>query len=117
MTEPQGTIPATSSRFYLAKPASCGPVVPVLEWKLVDEDGNDIAPDPEAIGVLCVRGSIVIKGYLNRAEATADSIRDGWLNTGDIARVDEDGWVFIVDRAKDMAVSYTHLTLPTSDLV
>ena len=104
MTETHGIITANSSRFYLAKPASCGPVVPVLEWKLVDEDGNDIAPDPEAIGVLCVRGSIVIKGYLNRAEATADSIRDGWLNTGDIARVDEDGWVFIVDRAKDMVI-------------
>jgi acyl-CoA synthetase (AMP-forming)/AMP-acid ligase II len=54
--------------------------------------------------VLCVRGSIVIKGYLNRAEATAESIKDGWLNTGDIARIDEDGWVFIVDRAKDMVI-------------
>lgn len=104
MTETHGIITANSSRFYLAKPASCGPVVPTLEWKLVDEDGNDIAPHPEAIGVLCVRGSIVIKGYLNRAEATADSIRDGWLNTGDIARIDEDGWVFIVDRAKDMVI-------------
>ncbi len=104
MTETHGIITANSSRFYLAKPASCGPVVPTLEWKLVDEDGNDIAPHPEAIGVLCVRGSVVIKGYLNRAEATADSIQDGWLNTGDIARIDEDGWVFIVDRAKDMVI-------------
>jgi long-chain acyl-CoA synthetase len=51
-----------------------------------------------------VRGSIVIKGYLNRAEATADAIRDGWFNTGDIARIDEDGFVFIVDRAKDMVL-------------
>ncbi|MBI4884511.1 MAG: AMP-binding protein, partial [Actinobacteria bacterium] len=52
----------------------------------------------------CVRGSVVIKGYLNRPEATADAIRDGWLNTGDIALIDEDGFVFIVDRAKDMVL-------------
>jgi long-chain acyl-CoA synthetase len=51
-----------------------------------------------------VRGAVVIKGYLNRPEATADSIRDGWFNTGDIARIDEDGFVFIVDRAKDMVL-------------
>jgi long-chain acyl-CoA synthetase len=53
---------------------------------------------------LCVRGAVVIKGYLNRPEATADAIRDGWFNTGDIARIDEDGFVFIVDRAKDMVL-------------
>ena len=47
---------------------------------------------------------IVIKGYLNRPEATADAIRDGWFNTGDIARIDDDGFVFIVDRAKDMVL-------------
>ena len=46
----------------------------------------------------------MIKGYLNRPEATAEAIRDGWFNTGDIARIDEDGFVFIVDRAKDMVL-------------
>ena len=56
------------------------------------------------IGELCVRGAVVIKGYLNRPEATADAIRDGWFRTGDIARIDEDGFVFIVDRAKDMVL-------------
>ena len=104
MTETHGIITANSSRFYLAKPSSCGPVVPTLDYKLVDEDGHDLPPGPDTIGVLCVRGSIVIKGYLNRAEATAESIKDGWLNTGDIARIDDDGWVFIVDRAKDMVI-------------
>jgi acyl-CoA synthetase (AMP-forming)/AMP-acid ligase II len=79
-------------------------VVPTLDWKLVDEEGDDLAPHPDTTGVLCVRGSIVIKGYINRPEATAEAIKDGWLNTGDIARVDEDGWVFIVDRAKDMVI-------------
>jgi long-chain acyl-CoA synthetase len=104
MTETHGIITANSSRFYLAKPSSCGPVVPTLDSKLVDEEGNDLPAGPDTVGVLCVRGSITIKGYLNRAEATADTIKDGWLNTGDIARIDEDGWVFIVDRAKDMVI-------------
>jgi acyl-CoA synthetase (AMP-forming)/AMP-acid ligase II len=78
--------------------------MPTLDAKLVDEQGNDLAPGPETIGQLRVRGSVVIKGYLNLPEATADSIRDGWLDTGDIARIDEDGFVFIVDRAKDMVL-------------
>jgi acyl-CoA synthetase (AMP-forming)/AMP-acid ligase II len=104
MTETHGIITANSARWFIAKPESCGPLVPTLEGKLVDEDGNDLPRDPNTVGVLCVRGSVVIKGYLNRAEATADSIRDGWLNTGDIARIDEDGFVYIVDRAKDMVI-------------
>jgi len=104
MTETHGIITANSSKFYLAKPSSCGPVVPTLDYKLIDDEGNDLPPGPDTVGILCVRGSIVIKGYLNRAEATAESIQNGWLNTGDIARIDEDGWVFIVDRAKDMVI-------------
>jgi long-chain acyl-CoA synthetase len=104
MTETCGIITANSASFYLAKPASCGPVVPTLDYKLVDEEGNDLPAGPDTVGILCVRGSITIKGYLNRPEATGDTIRDGWLNTGDIARIDEDGWVYIVDRAKDMVI-------------
>ena len=104
MTETHGIITANSSRFYLAKPSSCGPVVPTLDYKLVDEEGHDLPPGVDTVGVLCVRGSVVIKGYINRTEATAEAIQDGWLNTGDIARIDEDGWVFIVDRAKDMVI-------------
>jgi long-chain acyl-CoA synthetase len=75
-----------------------------LEGKLVDEDGNDLPPGPNTVGILCVRGSIVIKGYLNRPEANAETIKDGWLNTGDIARIDDEGFVYIVDRAKDMVI-------------
>jgi long-chain acyl-CoA synthetase len=104
MTETHGIITANSSRWFIAKPESCGPLVPTLEGKLVDEEGRDIEPDPNAIGVLCVRGAITIKGYLNRPEANAETIKDGWLNTGDIARIDEDGFIYIVDRAKDMVI-------------
>jgi long-chain acyl-CoA synthetase len=56
------------------------------------------------IGELWVRGACVIKGYINRPEATAESITDGWLHTGDVARVDADGFIFIVDRKKDMVL-------------
>jgi len=104
LTETSGIVTANSGAAYLAKAASCGPVVPTLEAKLVDEAGNDLAPGPDVVGELCVRGSVVIKGYLNRPEATAEAIRDGWFHTGDIARIDEDGFVFIVDRAKDMVL-------------
>ena len=76
--------------------------MPTFEGKLVDEDDNMVpAGQP---GQLCVRGPAVIRGYLNKPEATADAIRDGWFNTGDIARIDDDGFVYIVDRAKDMVL-------------
>ena len=104
MTETHGIITANAGRWFVDKPASCGPVVPVLEAKLVDELGEDLPAGPDTVGVLCVRGAVVIKGYLNRPDATAESIRDGWLNTGDIARIDDDGFVYLVDRAKDMVI-------------
>jgi long-chain acyl-CoA synthetase len=104
LTETSGIVTANASRLYLAKPASCGRVVPTLDAKLVDEVGGDLPSGPDVVGELCVRGAVVIKGYLNRAEATADAIREGWFHTGDIARIDEDGFVFIVDRAKDMVL-------------
>jgi long-chain acyl-CoA synthetase len=104
LTETHGIVTANSSKLYTEKPASCGRVVPTLDARLEDEAGNPIEPGPDAVGELAVRGSIVIKGYLNRPDATADAIRDGWFHTGDIARIDEDGFVFIVDRAKDMVL-------------
>lgn len=100
LTETHGIVTANSGSLYVAKPLSCGRVVPTLEAKLVDENDNEV-PSGQP-GELCVRGAIVIKGYLNRPEATADSIRDGWFHTGDVAMIDDDGFVFIVDRIKDM---------------
>jgi long-chain acyl-CoA synthetase len=76
--------------------------MPCYEAKCVDDDGNEV-PQGQ-IGELWVKGSAVIKGYINRPEATAASITDGWLHTGDVARIDEDGFIFIVDRKKDMVL-------------
>ena len=102
MTETCGIISAVSNDFFIDRPESVGPPVPTLDAKCIDADGNDL-PHGE-LGELCVKGGNVIKGYLNRAEATAESIQDGWLRTGDIARIDEEGFIYIVDRAKDMVL-------------
>jgi long-chain acyl-CoA synthetase len=102
MTETCGIITAVSADFFVDKPASAGPAMPDFETMCVDDDG---APVPQGeVGELWVRGAQVIKGYLNRPDATAETITDGWLHTGDIARVDQDGFIFIVDRKKDMVL-------------
>jgi long-chain acyl-CoA synthetase len=76
--------------------------MPTFEAKCIDAEGNTV-PTGEP-GELVVRGACVIKGYLNRPEATAETIVDGWLYTGDIAFMDEDGFIHLVDRAKDMVL-------------
>ena len=76
--------------------------MPTFDYKVVDEDGNPV-PDGER-GEFCVKGLAVVKGYLNRPEATAEAIVDGYFSTGDIVYVDDDGFVHIVDRAKDMVL-------------
>ena len=76
--------------------------MPTFDYKVVDEDGNPV-PDGER-GEFCVKGPAVVKGYLNRPEATAEAIVDGYFSTGDIVYVDDDGFVHIVDRAKDMVL-------------
>ncbi len=108
LTETHGIITANGNAFFLEKPASCGPVMPTFDAQLRDDDGNVVPSGSEETahntGVLWVRGPGVIKGYLNRLEATAEAIQDGWFNTGDIARIDGDGFLYIVDRAKDMVL-------------
>lgn len=79
---------------------SIGMPVPSTEIKLVDDDGTEV-PIGEA-GEMLVKGPQVMKGYLNRPDATAEMIVDGWLATGDVATCDEDGYFYIVDRKKDM---------------
>ena len=102
MTETCGIISALSSAFFQDRPTSCGPAMPTFESKCVNEAGEALPPGE--VGELWVRGSPVIKGYINRPDATAESITDGWLHTGDIAYLDEDGFIYLVDRAKDMVL-------------
>jgi long-chain acyl-CoA synthetase len=102
MTETCGVITSLGGPFFIDKPDSAGPVMPNFDAKLVDEAGNEVPVGTS--GELWVKGACVVKGYINRPEATAESITDGWMHTGDIARMDEDGFVYIVDRAKDMVL-------------
>lgn len=102
MTETCGIITSVGSDYFVDKPASAGRAMPVFETKCIDANGDEVKPG-EA-GELCVKGAPVIKGYLNRKEATEEAITDGWLRTGDIVKIDEEGFIFIVDRAKDMVL-------------
>jgi long-chain acyl-CoA synthetase len=102
MTETCGIITSNSGDFFVDRPDSAGPCMPNFAVRCVDDDGNDVPPGE--VGELWVKGSSVIKGYINRPDATAAAITDGWLHTGDMARIDEDGFVYIVDRKKDLVI-------------
>jgi long-chain acyl-CoA synthetase len=79
------------------KPGSIGIPVPDTEMRLDGGEG-------EEVGEILVKGPTVMKGYWNRAEATAETLEEGWLRTGDMARVDEDGYFFVVDRKKELVI-------------
>ncbi|MBB2914968.1 acyl-CoA synthetase (AMP-forming)/AMP-acid ligase II [Streptosporangium becharense] len=102
MTETTALAIGNSGTDYYAKPDSVGLPMAVVDVRITDPSGREL-PAGE-VGELCLRGPNVILGYWNRPEATAETFVDGWLHTGDLARVDEEGFVFIVDRAKDMVI-------------
>jgi len=84
------------------KAGSIGIPVDGVEMKLVDENGEEV-PQGE-VGEVLMRGPVVMKGYWNRPDATADTLQDGWLKTGDMGTMDEEGYFFIVDRKKEMII-------------
>lgn len=87
------------------KPGSVGIGVPSTDYKIVDLGDGIKELKPGEIGELIIKGPQVMKGYWNMPEETANTLRDGWLYTGDIAYMDEDGYVYIVDRKKDMIIA------------
>ena len=101
MTEATGSMTVISREFLTARPTSCGRFLPGFDYKLIDPQ---IDSTGQMLGEVCVKGASVIKGYLNRPDATAETIVDGWLHTGDIGYLDQDGYLFIVDRKKDMVL-------------
>jgi long-chain acyl-CoA synthetase len=102
MTETCGTFTGHAAEDYCLRPQSCGAALPVGDMKIVDAGGNELPPG--AVGELWVKGPNVVKGYWQDEEADRQSFEDGWLKTGDIARLDEEGFCYIVDRAKDMLI-------------
>ena len=84
------------------KHGTVGPPVPGTEVRIVNDSGAELATG-EA-GEICIRSELVMAGYWNDPELTAETVRDGWLHTGDIGRLDEDGYLTIVDRKKDVII-------------
>ncbi len=103
MTETMATVTGHSSEDYLNRPDSCGPPVAVADLKIMDESGEHELPVGQ-VGELWARGPMVVKGYWNNPDATAATFIQGWVRTGDLARLDEEGFCYIVDRAKDMII-------------
>jgi long-chain acyl-CoA synthetase len=92
------------------KPGSVGPPIPGVQVRIVDEYDREL-PTGE-IGEIVVRGDNVMLGYWNQDEATAATLRNGWLLTGDVGRMDEDGYVYITDRKKDMLLVHGNNVYP-----
>jgi long-chain acyl-CoA synthetase len=84
------------------KPGSIGQPIPEFAAKVVDEEGKEVPVGQP--GELIIKGPGVMEGYLNREQETAETIKDGWLHTGDIARIDEEGFLYIVDRKKELVI-------------
>ncbi|HJW42187.1 MAG TPA: class I adenylate-forming enzyme family protein [Rhizomicrobium sp.] len=103
MTETSATCTTHSGEDYENRPTSCGPPVAVCDLKIMDIEGTHELAIGE-VGELWARGPNIVKAYWNKPEATAQTFVDGWVRTGDLARLDEEGFCFIIDRAKDMLI-------------
>ena len=110
LTETSAAVANNSGPDYVAKPDSCGRAHPINDVAIVPEEykGLEPSPDlprgPDVVGELWIKGPNVVRGYWNRPAETAATFTNGWLHSGDVARIDEDGFIFIVDRAKDMII-------------
>ena len=104
MTEACATVTNHGAEDYANRPDSCGPAVPVSDLEIRDPADGVTVLGPNQVGELWARGPQVVKLYWNKPEATAQTFVDGWVRTGDLARVDEEGFCFIIDRAKDMLI-------------
>jgi long-chain acyl-CoA synthetase len=92
----------TASTRAANRPVCVGRALPHARLAVVDPEGN---PDPTGeVGEVCIGGDGVMLGYWNAPDLTAETIRDGWLHTGDLGRLDDDGFLFIVDRKKDLII-------------
>lgn len=96
---------AGSEERKLGRKATAGYAMAGTEIRVVNAEGRDVKPDGKEVGEIIVRGDVVMAGYWNQPEETARAIRDDWFHTADLATLDEEGYILIVDRAKDMILS------------
>ena len=99
----EGFITLLDKTDFPAKPESVGTPLPLFEMRIVDDHGNDLAPGE--VGEIVGRGPMTMPGYYGRPDLTAEAIHDGWLYSGDLGYADEDGFLYLVDRKKDMIIS------------
>lgn len=110
LTETSAAVALNGGADYVAKPASCGPALPINDVAIVPEDfvgeepTDDLPKGPDVTGELWIKGPNVVRGYWNKPVESAKAFTKGWLHSGDVARIDEEGFIFIVDRAKDMII-------------
>ncbi|MDO8863088.1 class I adenylate-forming enzyme family protein [Haliea sp. E1-2-M8] len=103
LTETNAIGAVNAGAAYVANPASTGRIVPaVTEFKIIDGDGNSLAVGER--GELCIKSTANCRGYWNKPEATREAFIDGWFHTGDVAYLDEHGFLYIVDRIKDIII-------------
>jgi len=99
----EGFVTILDKEDYAAKPDSVGTPPPFFEMRIVNEKGEDLPPDE--VGEIVGRGPITMPGYYKRPDLTEKAIIDGWLYSGDLGYVDEDGFLYLIDRQKDMMIS------------
>jgi long-chain acyl-CoA synthetase len=110
MTETSAASTLNTGPDYVAHPDSVGPIVPVADAAVVPEGTGALEPPEDrprgadVTGELWIRGPQVVRGYWNKPEATAQTFTNGWVHTGDIARIDDEGFIYIVDRSKDVII-------------
>ena len=103
MTETNGLGASNAGENLQQRPTSCGRALqPLVEIKVVDASGSSLSAG--ATGEICIKGPMTFTCYWNRPEDTADTLRDGWVHTGDLGHMDEDGFVYITGRAKEMII-------------
>ena len=102
MTETCATATLNIGEDYVNRPQSAGAPPQAVELKIIDPDGRELPPGE--VGELWCKSPANCKGYWNRPDATAETFKDGWVVTGDLARIDEEGFLYLVDRAKDMLI-------------
>ncbi|HCS27620.1 MAG TPA: hypothetical protein DIW43_09195 [Spongiibacteraceae bacterium] len=102
MTETNAICASGTGAAFKYKPTSAGTLSPIVDFKTVDDEGNDLPPGKT--GEIWLKSPTVIKEYWNKPEASADTFHEGWIATGDIGYIDDENFVFVVDRAKDMVI-------------
>ncbi|HZT67591.1 MAG TPA: AMP-binding protein [Acidimicrobiales bacterium] len=102
LTESSSVATVNSGQEFFDRPDSVGRPLPVVDIRCVDEEGKDVPTGQ--VGEVWIKGPIIMPGYWNQPEATAETITGGWLHTGDIGYVDPEGFLYITDRAKDMII-------------